>query len=131
MYFIDSTNSDRWMKALRILTVSMCPPDPEQISVSHFLYHSSVIVAASRKRTYLQSLQRCPVQNREINFYKGILEKKIKHLSIQKENIFLSYFPKQYANFTMFFFFITQQVYMHEQHLETLNNCTSVTFDTT
>lgn len=64
------------MKALRILTVSMCPPDPEQISVSHFLYHSSVIVAASRKRTYLQSLQRCPVQNREINFYKGILEKK-------------------------------------------------------
>lgn len=47
-----------------------------------------MIVAASRMLIYLQSLQRCSVQNREIKFYKGFLEKKeISNLSIKKENI--------------------------------------------
>lgn len=51
---------------------------------------SSLIVAAFTMLTYLQSLQRHPVQNREIKFYKGFfLEKKtnIKYLSFQKETI--------------------------------------------
>lgn len=35
--------------------------------------------------------------------------------------------PKQYINVNVFL--ITRQVYMHVQHLETLNICTSVTLD--
>lgn len=58
------------------------------ISFSHrFSFSSSVIVAASRMLTYLQTLQWCSVQNREINFYKGFFRKKkrnIKYLSIKK-----------------------------------------------
>lgn len=61
-----------------------------------------MIVAASRMLTYLQSLQWCPVQNREINFYKGFFRKKRKKkkkeisniLSIKKENIIWNDIPK-------------------------------------
>lgn len=64
-----------------------------------------MIVAASRMPSYLQSLQRCPVQNREIKFYKGFFSKRKKYqiLSIKKENIIWNDFPQQYINVNAFF----------------------------
>lgn len=66
-----------------------------------------MIVAASRMLTYLQPLQWCPVQNREIKFYKGFFRKDRNEisniLSIKKENIIWNDFPKQYTIVNLFF----------------------------
>lgn len=128
------TTSDRWMKAFRKHALSMYWTQLWRnilFSLSlkdASLSLSSMIVAASRMLTYLQSLQWCPVQNREINFYKGFFRKKRKKKRkkyqifwvLKRKTLSGMIFLKQYIN-GFFFLIITQQVYMHLQHLETLN----------
>lgn len=83
------TTSDRWMKAFRKSTYPCDGPNSIDLHPSlwmsalfYFFYFkslSSMIVAASRMPIYLQSLQQCPVQNREIKFYKGFFSKRKKY----------------------------------------------------
>jgi len=90
-----------------------------------------MIVAASTMLTYLQSLQLWgPVQNREMRAYKGFFRKgkekrNIKYRRIKKENLLII----PYNNVKLFCLFVTKQVYMRLQHLETHHICTSVSLD--
>ena len=89
------TNSDRWMKAFRGMTSPCIRPNSEEIYLSPkdaFLFlPNDCCRIQNADLQYLQSLQWCSVQNREIKSYKAFFRKKkrrnIKHLSIKKENI--------------------------------------------
>lgn len=88
------TNSRKWMKAFRKALFPCYGPTSEEKYPWEWIYSPSLmIVATFTMLVYLQSLQRCPVQNKEIRFYKWFIRgKKSKYqIWILKRNCYLEY----------------------------------------
>lgn len=131
------TTSDRWMKAFRNMPYPRTGPNSEEIYLS---LKDDFFVSPPQ---WLLPHPECwPIYNlyndalykiEKLSFTKDSLEKKEKKYQIFGVLKRKTLSRMIFLNHTLMlncFFLITQQVYMHLQHLETLNICTSVTLDT-